>query len=404
MNKKLLAIALPVGLAIGLIFVAAQLAAAGPAATQPLEAAPVTSEEPALFAAQAMSYNVFLPIVFNNWPPLPPTTTLHVIDKQPLDSVYTVTWDAVVFTPTVTHYTLQESADAGFSATVEYSSTVNSFPFTGKTLGGYYYRVRAHNMWGPGGWSNIEYTTVLTRHDDFDNPITGWAKRRTSSPDLNLLTVAYFSGTLRTELEDKFDFGIASPMLPAPALPYTISMLTRAINLGNLNTYGIVFGGNGGSVCPIDRSTSGDPNGCFFHYYRLNVIHHGGGFRYGIHRIDYHMGGEDGRGHAVSTELMAYTDLENSALGWLHWELEVYADGFALFVNEEQKAWIEDTTYINEPYYGMFISNDEYNHSYWEHDYFYVDPISATNTLLNRALLPITTGETRLELSPNDTE
>jgi len=323
-------------------------------------------------------YRAYLPLIFKRWPPIPYAPYLYEINKQPLDNTYTLTWSIAASDTPVT-YTLQESTSADFSNPVNYTSPITSYQVTGKSMGVYHYRVQGNNIWGPGEWSNVRSATVLSRHDEFNTPITGWTVRRTSSPYLNLATATYLGDTLLTGLNDKFDFAIFSPMFQAPAPPYRILMRTRIRHLGNELSYGIVFGGNGGTFCPVDRSNAGSSNGCFSHYYRLNVIW-GGYLKYQVKRIDYH---DPEKGSGRGRELLSTTNVSDrtSNNGWNTWEIKVYDNGFAVYVNGGLLGWTEDTTYVHEPYYGIFISTYEYNGATFEHDYFYVDPLPATETL-----------------------
>ena len=42
------------------------------------------------------------------------------------------------------------------------------------------------------------------------------------------------------------------------------------------------------------------------------------------------------------------------------------------FVDGNQRATFSNTTYINEPYFGVFASTDEYKPSIWFFDYYQV--------------------------------
>jgi uncharacterized repeat protein (TIGR01451 family) len=329
-------------------------------------------------ASVTVQHSVYLPLVLNRWPPIPYAPQLHEINKQPLDDVYTLTW-SLAASDTPVMYTLQESTSPDLSNPTNYTSPITSYQIAGKGIGVYYYRVRGNNIWGPGEWSNTRSATVLSRQDDFDNPITGWTERRTSSPYLDLVTATYSDGRLLTGLRDKFDFAIFSPMFEAPSLPYSIRMRTRIVHTANEVSYGIVFGSNDGTYCPVDRSNAGGSSGCFAHYYRLNVVW-GGYLKCQVKRIEYHSA-EKGSGRG--TELLPFKNVSDKTLhdGWNTWEIKVYEDGFAVYVNGQLLGWTDDTVYINEPYYGIFISTYEYNSAVFEHEYFHVTPLPATEAL-----------------------
>ena len=323
-------------------------------------------------------YLAYLPLIFKRWPPIPYAPHLYEIHKQPLDNAYTLTWSIAASDTPVT-YTLQESTSPDFSSPTSYTSPITAYQVTGKDIGLYYYRVQGNNVWGPGEWSNTQSAAVLSRHDDFNNPITGWTVRRTSSPYLHLATAFYRDGKLQTGLNDRFDFAIFSPMIEAPPPPYRIVLRTRITHLGNELSYGIVFGGNGGTVCPVDRSTAGNSAGCFKHYYRLNVVW-GGYLKYDVKRIYGH---DPQKGGGRGVELVSTKDVRDrtSTDGWNVWEIRVYEDGFEVYVNGSLLKRVNDTTYIHEPYYGIFISTYEYNGATFEHEFFYVDPLPTAATL-----------------------
>jgi hypothetical protein len=323
-------------------------------------------------------HEMYLPLTLKNWPPLPATPHLLEIDKAPLDNAYLLSWHNATSDPPEI-YTLQESTAPDFSSPTHYTTPITSYQVAGKGIGIYHYRVRATNTWGSSHWSNAVSTTVLSLHDDFDNPITGWTARRTSSPDLDLASTTYEAGKLVTGLHDRFDFAVFSPMFEAPSPPYVIRMQTRIGHLANEVSYGIVFGGNGGTACPIDRSQSGDSDGCFYHYYRLNVIW-GGYLKCQVKRIDSH---DPNKGGGRGEELMAYRDVSDRVDDdrFNIWEIRVYDHGFDIYVNGRFLEDFDDRTYIYDPYYGIFTSTYEYNSATFEHEYFYVDPMSAVSML-----------------------
>jgi hypothetical protein len=288
-----------------------------------------------------------------------------------LDDTYLLRWYNTTSDPLET-YVLQESGVPDFSSPIHYTTTdpITSYQVTGKDIGVYYYRVQATNKWGSSLWSNTRSATVLSHRDDFNHPVSGWVARRTSSPDLALAPTVYADGNLVTGLHDRFDFAIFSSMLEAPSLPYTITMRTRIRHFANEVSYGIVFGGSGGTACPIDRSQSGNTDGCFYHYYRLNVIW-GGYLKCQVKRIDSH---DPGKGGGRGKELMAYRDVSDRTHNAKYnvWKIAVHENGFDLYVNNRFLEDFDDVTYIHDPYYGIFSSTYEYNSASFEHDYFYV--------------------------------
>jgi hypothetical protein len=103
---------------------------------------------------------VYLPVVANHWPPLPFPPKLDAIDNADDNGFYTVTWAAADFAET---YILEEDVGASFSnPTQVYNGNGLSWPVAGqgKKAGTYYYRVRGHNAWGYGAYSNVESVMV----------------------------------------------------------------------------------------------------------------------------------------------------------------------------------------------------------------------------------------------------
>jgi len=123
------------------------------------------------------AYYRYLPLVFRRWPPIPYAPTLNDIDNTDQDGNYTVSWSYGYDDPPVITYTLQEATDASFTSPTEcYPGSSISYEFSDKDGGTYYYRVRGHNTWGPGEWSNVKSATVvsLDYFDDFNASGSGW--------------------------------------------------------------------------------------------------------------------------------------------------------------------------------------------------------------------------------------
>jgi uncharacterized repeat protein (TIGR01451 family) len=102
---------------------------------------------------------VYLPIVMQDWPPVPAVPVLNAISNSDGDGNYSVSWNAAARADT---YTLQEDDNTGFSspATVYGPGTALSWSATGKPNGTYYYRVKATNSYGDSGWSSVQPVSV----------------------------------------------------------------------------------------------------------------------------------------------------------------------------------------------------------------------------------------------------
>ena len=108
--------------------------------------------------AQNIIRYVYLPLFIRRWPPVPEVPVLNAIDNADGDGNYTVNWNTAALADT---YTLQESAIATFSSpTVRYAGPDTTWLASGKAPGRYYYRVKASNVWGDGGWSNVQSAFV----------------------------------------------------------------------------------------------------------------------------------------------------------------------------------------------------------------------------------------------------
>ena len=105
-------------------------------------------------------HRYFFPFIAKRWPPIPYQAVLNPIDNTDGDGYYTVSWIPAELADT---HVLQEDDNAGFSSpTIVYDGAGASWsaPDPGRTSGTYYYRVRGHNQWGYGDYSNVEAVTV----------------------------------------------------------------------------------------------------------------------------------------------------------------------------------------------------------------------------------------------------
>jgi uncharacterized repeat protein (TIGR01451 family) len=103
---------------------------------------------------------VYIPLILKRWPPIPDTPVLNRIDNADQDNTYTVTWREADLATT---YVLEEATNTSFSDTQEvYQGAGLSWtvPSPGKTLGTYYYRVKARNAWGDSAWSDVRSAVV----------------------------------------------------------------------------------------------------------------------------------------------------------------------------------------------------------------------------------------------------
>jgi hypothetical protein len=314
-------------------------------------------------------------------PGSPPKVVLYDVPAPDSSGAYVVSWQAVPgYTPG--SYVLQESTDENFASvtaswTVDGNTTAQTVQ-KGSEVGTWYYRVRADAAcWGQGPWSDVKSSSARSYTYDFSSPTKVkplWPIRRTSYWRGDIAGVTWSEeqgGSAYVIMDDRFDFSIASPMEQAPSPPYVIQFKARVHDPANLTTYGIVFGANGGSPCPAYRDT-----GCFEHYYRLEVIFFSStGMTVGFKRIDYHEPeSSDSRGKGRGPELIGYRNVGGSAASWHTWKIIVKTDGIEVYLDGVLFGTTSDHTYVNEPYFGVYASANEYKPAIGRYDYLYVQP------------------------------
>jgi len=301
-----------------------------------------------------------------------PSIGLNPVPRPNANNAWTVSW-AVDDDTYVTSYELQEATDPNFT-----NANVNTFPVgTQSSLRTlplqinnlFYYRVRAIGSFGITSWSNIQQVRGGYR-DDFNDPNSGWDMRRQDT-DTVVNNSFYRNGQLVLEMDSSYDYQIVSSLAPAPGAPYQIESRIRWVGVDNLHSYGIVWGADwNGQPCPNANYTS-----CFNHYYRLNVIwsgNLGNKLTVQLKRIDYHDPG-DNTGRGIDLIPATVFNVNPPSQGYQTWAIRVYPDGvMRLFLNGNQIRVVNDTMYIQDPYFGAFSSTDEYNGLEAEFDYFQV--------------------------------
>jgi hypothetical protein len=102
---------------------------------------------------------IYLPIILNRVPPIPDTPVLSLIDNPSGSQDFDVSWNTAYL---ATSYILEEDDDQTFSSPDSvYNGSSTLWLVTGKPAGTYYYRVKAHNLSGDSGWSNVQSTMVF---------------------------------------------------------------------------------------------------------------------------------------------------------------------------------------------------------------------------------------------------
>jgi len=332
-----------------------------------------------LVVSQPPTKTLYVPVIFKS----PPKLGIRSSAPDSSNS-WTVSWDDGG--STITGYELEESQVPNFSSKTTYSIGAgtlakifqNSLSFRNV----YYYRVRAVASQNYGPWSSV-LIVVGGYLDEFDDSSSGWAIRRMSFLEKTFAKygTGAESGNLIMLIDDKWDWAVASPLVPAPPLPYAIEYRSRVHDWANLVSGGGVFGGdwNGGS-CPEVGNVYQTTN-CFNHFYNMNTIWFGP-LKNLFERVDNLSFCPTCGGPLVKRESDDYStwlvqDPVNNAnsTSWNTWRIEVRSNGIKFFINGQpfsQKPSSSDTRWVNEPYFGVFASSNEYKPSIWFFDYFKV--------------------------------
>ena len=316
-------------------------------------------------------YLQYMPVILN---PL----TIEV-DNPNSANQWTVSWGNV-FSPT--GFIIQESNDPDFAEITNevMVGDVNSYQFNNPLSFNnvYYYRVRpVYANDNLGYWSNT-VSVIGGYRDDFSDLNSGWVpmRRTTYLEETN----AYYgtgseAGNLIIIVADRWDWLIASPLAPAPEPPYAIQFRARVHDSSNLVSGGMVFGGDwNGQPCPEFGNIYATTN-CFNHFYNFNMIFYGP-LKLLHEQVDNLFYCPNCMGSQIKR--LGPLNEVDPILGngpskeWHTYRVEVRNSGVTFFVDGSQKGFFSDTTYINEPYFGVFASTDEYKPSIWFYDYFQV--------------------------------
>lgn len=292
--------------------------------------------------------------------------------------------------PGSTAYEIQEAISPDFVGATSYLVADNELLIrqTPSFNNVFYYRARSFISNQASPWSNT-VSVVGGYRDDFNDANSGWKMRRTTY----LEEVRSFYETDRSwlvmQVEDRWDWGIASPGRPAPRLPYVIEFDVQPANLANLLTYGFAFGGDWPSTsgCPSDPNSFDGiyrHTDCFNHFYNTNTIYYGWQ-KLLFERVDrlewcLQCGGSPMK-RLGDIDSLSAKDLKGiDPEGWNTWRIEVRADGIKVYVAErgaplQLQYEYDDTRWVNGPYFGVFASTDEYSNSTWRFDYVQVLPL-----------------------------
>ncbi len=334
-------------------------------------------------------FEIYFPIIFKPYP-IPDTPSLSAT-RPSSGNTWSLNW-TISDDSYITSYTIQESSTPDFisiddeasltSLTNSYTHDLNSQPI-------YYYRVRAVNIDSMvGEWSNV-VRVVGGYYDDFSDSTSGWTAsgattRLRRSTYIEKTDVKYGTGSEAGNLLiltfDLWDWAIASPLVPAPEVPYDITYRARVHDGSNLVSGGMVFGGDwNGDACPESGNVVQTDN-CFNHFYNFNYIWHAGGALKLLHeRVDKLVYCPNCGGSPLKRlgHMDDYGDVLDADHGerWNTYRVEVRSNGAKLYINGGSVKHFSNTTWINEPYFGVFSSTFEYEPSIWFFDYFEVKPV-----------------------------
>lgn len=317
---------------------------------------------------------LYLPIMIKSLPEVQ-----VAVSRPNANNEWTVSWGNA---GTGVTYRIQQSQTSDFNDVTEYTTGQTSQAITGiapALNNTYYYRVRGEADGVAGPWS-ATVSVVGGYRDNFDDPSSGWAMRRTTY--LEQTEARYGSGgeagNLIIIVGDRWDWMIASPLVEAPEPPYAIEYRSRIHDSSNLVSGGAVVGGDwNGEACPHIGNVYRTDH-CFNQFYAFNYIFYGP-IKLLYERVDELVWcpscGQSpikriGSNNAGSEPVVANND---NGKEWHTYRMEVRADqGIDLYVDGRFIRNFPDTRYLANPYFGVFASTDEYEPSIWFYDYYQV--------------------------------
>jgi uncharacterized repeat protein (TIGR01451 family) len=287
-----------------------------------------------------------------------------------------------------TGYEIQEAKSADFAAVTEQFNVdqVNSQQVTRPLSpdNAWYYRARAIVNGQPGPWSNV-VEIIAGYRDDFTNPSTGWAIRRTTLAD-ERIRVYYGAGDVAGNLvmivDDRYDWGIASPLRKAPSVPYAVEFHAKSHNPADRTSGNVVIGGDWveGTQCAPPFPEIYTHANCFNRFYAWNFIVEALTTKL-LHEKVNELVWCPTCDHSPMKRIATLTDIGQifdgveQTRGWNTYRIEVRADGARLLINGTFRAHLPDTAYINQPYFGVFATTWNYKPAIWLYDWFQVVPL-----------------------------
>lgn len=282
-------------------------------------------------------------------------------------------------------YRLQQSQAPDFSELLSdelLSDTSRDIAHSASPFNAYYYRVRLEtsNKIGPWSWTRAVTGAYA---DNFNDPSTGWTMRRTTylEETVSWYGVGNEAGNLIIVVADRWDWFIVSPLQAAPEPPYVIEYRSRVHDASNLVSGGAVLGGDWNyEACPDPLHIYGTDH-CFNHFYNFNYIHYGA-MKLLFEEVDrlFWCLGCGGSPLKRLGDLKNWRDIDpvfsnSTARDWHTYRIEVRESGLRLKIDGVDKGAFGTDAYVNDPYFGVFASTDEYKPSIWFYDYYKVTPL-----------------------------
>jgi uncharacterized repeat protein (TIGR01451 family) len=324
-----------------------------------------------------------LPIIIYGERPLTPDVNNFAATRPNSLNQWSVTWDQTG----AVGYELQEAHRADFSdATTHVLGPVNRFDaaYAPSPFNTFYYRIRSSAGAVNGAWSPT-LKVVGGYRDDFDNRDTGWSLRRTSHLDevKNWYEIEPGKSWNILQVKDRWDLGLASPLMEAPSIPYAIQLEVKSVEPGWQKGLGFVLEGDKVTdQCPSDtNSTDGwyKHKDCFNEFYEFMLVEGANKKNLQVQRVHEVVWlGSGSGGIPVHRKVAKNWYIEKiSGVSWDDYNVmrvEVYADHINFYAGKRGEALklqlvIDENYYPENAYFGTIATTQEYSNSVGRYEY-----------------------------------
>ena len=212
--------------------------------------------------------------------------------------------------------------------------------------------------------------------DNFGQGIGNWAARRSNNGAA--FTVGHRDdadggrqGALELTMSNTNSYVIVSPLVPAKQPPYNIEFTAKLKETEDQQMYGLIFGANyNGGACNAPASAN-----CFTSYYELRVQYREAGGKQFQELKLVRVDGHDGNGNPTGHLLQDW--IKGGNIGPDEWaEVDVYVrdDGrITLYWNGKYIAEVNDSTLIDQPYFGLMLITRENGNARVKYDQIKID-------------------------------